>query len=228
MASALLNGMINAKAITADRLWISDQSKAQLAKYQTEALKGIHTSTDNSEVAKHCDILILAVKPHIVPIVLKEIAAVMEPGKHLLISIAAGVPLLTIEALLPAGTKAVRVMPNTPSLVGAGAAGIALGSNAHADTDGALVEFMFQCVGEAVVVAENLLDAVTGVSGSGEEHTQTRMHTGSAIGRALFVLLITVASSIIITDTDFLCCYFSCCCCFHRPCLHLRADRSAC
>jgi pyrroline-5-carboxylate reductase len=109
--------------------------------------------------------LILATKPDQVAAALAEIAGAIGPS-HLLISIAAGVPLAKLESALPPGTRVIRVMPNTPALVGAGAAGFALGKNATA-ADGELAQKLLSAVGLAVPVKESLLDAVTGLSGSG-------------------------------------------------------------
>lgn len=162
IANALCNGLITAGAVEKRSVWLSDANETALGKYSK---LGVNTTTDNTEVCKNVDVLILAVKPHIVPIVLKELHTHIKPT-HLIISIAAGVPIASIEALLPEKSKIVRVMPNTPSLVGAGAAGYAMGQYGK-QADAALVEKIFQCVGVAVKVGENLLDAVTGVSGSG-------------------------------------------------------------
>jgi len=86
--------------------------------------------------------------------------------RHLLISIAAGVPLAKLEDALPGGARLVRVMPNTPALVGASASAFALGKSALPE-DGALAQRLFSSVGVAYQVKESLLDAVTGLSGSG-------------------------------------------------------------
>jgi pyrroline-5-carboxylate reductase len=97
--------------------------------------------------------------------VLDEIRDSFTP-RHLLISIAAGVPLARLEAALPARARVIRVMPNTPALVGAAACGFALGTSAT-KADGALAQRLLSAVGLAFQVKETLLDAVTGLSGSG-------------------------------------------------------------
>ena len=107
----------------------------------------------------------LAVKPQVLPDVIAGIADKVT-ADHLIVSIAAGVKIDAIAKLLPAGTRVVRVMPNTPCLVGAGAAGVSGGPHAtHEDVE--RVRSMFEAVGVAFSVPERLLDAVTGVSGSG-------------------------------------------------------------
>lgn len=104
---------------------------------------------------------LLAVKPHHVTDVCADLKS---PGR--VISIAAGVTIAAIEAALPAGTPVIRVMPNTPALVGAGVSGLAAGTNATA-TDLEWAVAVLGAVGETVVVTEAQLDAVTGLSGSG-------------------------------------------------------------
>ena len=110
-------------------------------------------------------VLVLAVKPDQVAGVLTEIRPHLAE-RHLVISIAAGVPLANLEALLPAGARVIRVMPNTPALVGASASAFALGASATRE-DAALTERLFSAVGVVFEVREKLLDAVTGLSGSG-------------------------------------------------------------
>jgi len=105
------------------------------------------------------------VKPQILPAVLAEVAPALKPGA-LLISVAAGVPVAVIERLVPAGTRVVRTMPNTPALVGAGATAIAAGGHATA-ADLEVAKRLFDAVGMTVILDEEQLDAVTGLSGSG-------------------------------------------------------------
>ena len=109
--------------------------------------------------------LVLAVKPDQVAGVLAEIRGEFT-SNHLLISIAAGVTLARLEAALEPGARAIRVMPNTPALVGASATGYSLGK-AALPQDGELAQNLFAAVGLAFPVKESLLDAVTGLSGSG-------------------------------------------------------------
>jgi pyrroline-5-carboxylate reductase len=124
----------------------------------------IWTTTENVEVARRSDILVLSVKPQVMSKVLDEIAAQVKPTA-LVISIAAGIPISSIEVKLPK-SRVVRTMPNTPALVGAGATAIAAGGHATAD-DCAAAKRIFDSVGMTVVLEENQLDAVTGLSGSG-------------------------------------------------------------
>jgi pyrroline-5-carboxylate reductase len=110
-------------------------------------------------------VVILAVKPQIMPTILEEIAPVVNREK-LVISIAAGITLQTLQRALGDSRRVVRVMPNTPALVLAGAAGISPGKAATAQ-DVALVEQIFNAVGRAIVVSDEMMDVVTGLSGSG-------------------------------------------------------------
>lgn len=106
---------------------------------------------------------VVAVKPHLVPEVCRRLAA--DPPDRVL-SVAAGVPLAALEAELPRPTRVIRAMPNTPALVGAGAAALTAGSTAR-DDDVEWATGILRAVGVVVVVPEAQLDAVTGLSGSG-------------------------------------------------------------
>jgi pyrroline-5-carboxylate reductase len=163
MATALARGFIQAGLTSPEQVVASDPFETARQAMQREA--GVKTVPANPEVVKFASVLVLAVKPDQVPSVLAEIQSTFSPN-HLLISIAAGVPLARMENALPAGARVVRVMPNTPALVGASATGFALGKAARPD-DAALVERLFSSVGVALPVKESLLDAVTGLSGSG-------------------------------------------------------------
>jgi pyrroline-5-carboxylate reductase len=110
-------------------------------------------------------VLLLAVKPDQVGEVLADVRGHFTE-KHLLISIAAGVPIARLEAGLAPGARVIRVMPNTPALVGASASAFALGKSAP-PADGQVAQKLFSAVGVAYQVKESLLDAVTGLSGSG-------------------------------------------------------------
>ncbi len=163
MATALARGFINAKLVKPGQLSASDPYAAARDHFTAET--GAKTAAGNLEIARHANILILATKPDQVAPALAEIASAFTPN-HLLISIAAGVTIAKLEAGLPAGARVIRVMPNTPALVGAGAAGFAAGQNAT-PADAELTKKLLSAVGLAVQVKESLLDAVTGLSGSG-------------------------------------------------------------
>jgi pyrroline-5-carboxylate reductase len=163
MATALVRGMVRAGTARPEAIAASDpvaEAREALATGSGVTIRG-----SNVEVARHSDVLILAVKPQSLPQVLEELAPVVTE-EHLVISIAAGVALATLAAGLGPDCRLVRVMPNTPALVGAGAAGYCLGQNADAG-DEAVVRSCLEAVGRAHRVPEALLDAVTGLSGSG-------------------------------------------------------------
>lgn len=162
MATALIKGVLRAGLFQPDQIWASDVLPAALEALKNET--GVHVNPSNAEVARNVDVAVLAVKPNHIKEVLDEIN---EPFKgHLLISIAAGVTLKTITASLNSATRVIRVMPNTPCLVGASASAYALSSNAT-DADAEIAQQIFGAVGVAYRVDEKLLDAVTGLSGSG-------------------------------------------------------------
>jgi pyrroline-5-carboxylate reductase len=163
MATALAQGFIRAKIVGPKQISASARSKTTRQQFTTAT--GGKTFAANAEVLKNANAVILGVKPDQVAAVLAEISGAFTKN-HLLISIAAGVTLAKLENNLPANARVIRVMPNTPSLVGAGAAGFALGKNATA-ADGELAKKLLSAVGLALQVKESLLDAVTGLSGSG-------------------------------------------------------------
>lgn len=121
--------------------------------------------TGNAEAVAEADIVLVVVKPQDVASLLEEISATV-PASATVVSLAAGIPIAAIEAVLPDGVAVVRAMPNTPALVGEGMFGI---SAAPSVTDGQLaaVVTLLEAGGKVVVVEESLQDAVTAVSGSG-------------------------------------------------------------
>ena len=161
MASALGQGFV--KVGLASTLLASDPSAD--ARQQFAGLTGGRTTASNVEVAAESDVLFLAVKPQLMGKVLSELRTAVNPQK-LVVSIAAGIRLATLSAGLGTGVRLIRVMPNTPCLVALGACGFCLGPGATPQ-DGALVEQLLGAVGLAFQVGEPLLDAVTGLSGSG-------------------------------------------------------------
>jgi pyrroline-5-carboxylate reductase len=163
MAEALIMGLVASGTANQSSILISDISAER-----TEYLKktfGIAIKRNNVDAAREADIVILSVKPQVMEKILAEISSVID-GKKLVISIAAGVPIAKIEKALKEGVHVVRVMPNTPALVLAGAAAVSGGKHATTE-DVALAQSIFISVGRAVIVEERLLDAVTGISGSG-------------------------------------------------------------
>jgi pyrroline-5-carboxylate reductase len=163
MATALAKGWASAGLLDAGTCAASDPHKKSRDTFQAET--GIATSSSNASVVDRCKVLILAVKPHIIPQLLEELQSRLLSDR-LVVSIAAGITLSQLQEGLGETARIVRVMPNTPALVGQSATGFALGSQATA-ADAELVESLFLSVGVAYQLPEHLLDAVTGLSGSG-------------------------------------------------------------
>ena len=164
MATALAKGFVQAKVAPARQIMASDVAEAAREAF-AKAIPGVRVAASNFEVMKEASVLVLAVKPDQVEGVLKEVRPLFTDD-HLLISIAAGVSLTRLQAALGENARIARVMPNTPALVGAAACGFALGKAATRE-DGQLVHHLLSAVGTAYQVKESLLDAVTGLSGSG-------------------------------------------------------------
>jgi pyrroline-5-carboxylate reductase len=163
MASALMDGLIakktlaNPSSITCSDIYAPSLERA--------AQKGYNAYSSNDELCQNSKTaIILAVKPNVIEKVCQDVMAAAE-SEAVVISIAAGVTLTTLEKNLP-GRRVIRVMPNTPCLVGEAASGFALGKLAN-DSDRDIVKTIFGSVGIAMEVSEHLLDAVTGLSGSG-------------------------------------------------------------
>lgn len=163
MAEALIRGLLEAGLLAPSEIVASAPRRER--REELERTYGIRAVHDNQECVDGADVIVLAVKPQILDRVLREIAPAVKP-EALIISIAAGFPTETIQARLGAQARICRAMPNTPAVVGAGATAIAMGAHAT-DDDLTRCEAIFGAVGTVTVVDESLLDAVTGLSGSG-------------------------------------------------------------
>ncbi|HEY6458883.1 MAG TPA: pyrroline-5-carboxylate reductase [Polyangiaceae bacterium] len=163
MAAALIKGLLHGKVLPADQVTASDVKAERLE--HLHAAHGIRTTTDNHALLRESDVVVLAVKPQAIDKVLSEIGGDVRP-EQLVVSVAAGVPIEALEGRLPKGSRVVRAMPNTPAMVQAGATAIAGGAHAKPD-DLRIAKELFEAVGRVVVLDEVLLDAVTGLSGSG-------------------------------------------------------------
>ena len=163
MAGALVKGLLAAKVVSASGILVSDVSADRLSCFhQTH---GVRIATDNHALVRESDILVLAVKPQVMGNVLEAVGGEVR-SEQLVISVAAGVPTSVIESQLPKGARVIRSMPNAPATVLAGATAIARGSHAT-DRDLEVARAMFAAVGCVVSLDESLLDAATGLSGSG-------------------------------------------------------------
>ncbi len=168
MASALARGVVAKGAFNAADLIVSDVV-AGVADALGKAT-GARVAKSNGELLGACDAVVLCVKPADALQALREAGSMLR--EKLVISIVAGVSTKSLESAAGDGARIVRVMPNTPALVGEGAAAYALGSTAT-DADCEVVERIFRSVGLIVRVKEQLLDAVTGLSGSGPAYVFT-------------------------------------------------------
>lgn len=163
MADALIKGLLSGLGVAPQQIIATDVVPERRAYMQ--ATYGVTTAADNKYAVQESDVIVLAVKPQIMGTILAEMAPVLNDTK-LVISIAAGVTLHTLQQGLGPSRRVVRVMPNTPALVLAGAAGISPGQAATAQ-DIALVQRLFDAVGRSMVVSDDMMDVVTGLSGSG-------------------------------------------------------------
>jgi pyrroline-5-carboxylate reductase len=163
MATALARSWVAAGLAHPEHIKASDPLPE--ARQAFSAATGIQAGSDNREVVSASELLVLAVKPQSMTALLAEIRSWITP-RHLIVSIAAGITLNQLEAGLGGERRLVRVMPNTPCLVGASASGYSPGRNATPE-DVAVVDRLLKTVGMAFRLPEGLLDAVTGLSGSG-------------------------------------------------------------
>ena len=163
MGEALVKGLLAANLVPAEAVYATDVRLERLKELDRQY--GIQVAADNAELVRHVDVVILAVKPQIMEPVLREIAPAVTRRK-LVISIAAGVSTARIRAALGKDARLIRVMPNTPALVLEGVTAIAKADGLEpGDLD--IAGEIFSAVGRVVVLGEELMDAVTGLSGSG-------------------------------------------------------------
>ena len=162
MAEALVRGMLKKEVARARQLFASDPAAERRELFAD--MIGENVFASNGKVAEEAEVIVLAVKPQVLPTVLEELRPEVHT-EHLVVSIAPGVTLSWLHEQCGI-SRLVRVMPNTPALVGEGAAAYCLGPRAN-DADATLTEQMLGAVGEAIQVDEKLMDAVTGLSGSG-------------------------------------------------------------
>ena len=163
MAEALMAGFIKAGLVTPEKLIASDVNEHRINHLKEKF--GIQVTHDNAIIAEGAEIIILSVKPFVLGDVLEDIGSKIKQ-EQIVISIAAGKSTLDIEKLLGERVPVVRVMPNTPALVGEGATAVCCGKWAGEKHRELALE-LFGAVGRAVSVPESLMDAVTGLSGSG-------------------------------------------------------------
>lgn len=196
MAGALIRGLLHSNSVTADQIRASDLNEQRLAELHTNF--GVQITGDNDELVSWADVIVIAVKPQIVDRILGSITSGMSGG-DLVISIAAGVPLDALEARLPAGARVIRAMPNTAAIALAGATAISPGTHATRE-DMSVARALFEAVGRCVTVDETLLDAVTGLSGSGPAYVMLMIEAladgGVKVGLGRDIALLLAAQTV--------------------------------
>jgi pyrroline-5-carboxylate reductase len=181
MATALARGLVRAEMVPAGAIVACDPN-AEARKAFADEIPGTIVEAANAADVARADVIILAVKPQTMSDALASIRSAID-GNALVVSIAAGVTIGRLEAALPVGQRIVRVMPNTPCLIGLGASGFALGTHATKE-DAKLVASLLSAVGVAFEMPEKLLDAVTGLSGSGPAFVYSMIEALAAGGVA--------------------------------------------
>jgi pyrroline-5-carboxylate reductase len=183
MATALARGFVASKIVAPESIVAADPSAEAAAAFLRE-VPGATMCGDNALAARGADVLLLAVKPQQMAAALAEVRGAI-PADALIVSIAAGVTLDRLASGLPVSQRIVRVMPNTPCLIGRGASAYSLGPHATA-ADGEVVATLLASVGAACEVPESLLDAITGLSGSGPAFVYSMIEAladgGAAVG----------------------------------------------
>ncbi|MBA0915305.1 MAG: pyrroline-5-carboxylate reductase [Nitrospiraceae bacterium] len=162
MAEALIGGLLAGRLCPAESIWVTDPVAARGDHLKSQF--GVRVGSANREAIAWANVVVLAVKPQTLPAVLSEVGPAL--AQSLVVSIVAGVTIKTIAEQMGGAMRVVRAMPNTPALVREGMTALALGSGVS-EEDSRLARTVFEAVGRVVLVEERLMDAVTGLSGSG-------------------------------------------------------------
>jgi len=163
MAEAIVRGLLNGKVVSAGRIMLSDPSAERRILFQNTF--SVSPVTDNRTVIEKCDVVILAVKPQFMKEAVEPFASHFRKSQ-LVISIAAGIKTSTLHMLCGEKPAVIRIMPNTPALIGKGVSAICAGPGADEGMM-KLAESLFRSVGSTLRVEEKAMDAVTAISGSG-------------------------------------------------------------
>lgn len=163
MGGAIISGLITREMVGKEQVTVYDAYAPALEKMKNSY--GVNISSSVTEAVRGADIVILAVKPNVIDEVLENIKAAMKRDV-ILVSIAAGITIERLVAKTFEGIKVARIMPNTPAMVGAGMSSVSVNEHVTAE-EAELVVNIFDVLGKAELVAESLVDAVTGLSGSG-------------------------------------------------------------
>jgi pyrroline-5-carboxylate reductase len=217
MARAIMGALVESKTVPQRNILAFDSSREALDLVLNRW--GVASAADNAELFSRCDVIVLAVKPQVMPQVLEELAQKTrrDDGRHLVVSVAAGVSIAAITKILHRGLTGdaaanlpvIRVMPNTPALVGAGMSAIAGGALAG-ENDLDLVQALLRPCGKVLIVDEAEMDAVTAVSGSGPAYVfflaEVMIEAAAALGlsqeKAGTLVLATVEGAARLLNAD--------------------------
>lgn len=180
MGQALIKGLLKAGMIEPQRIVATDIDKSKLAILEDET--GIRIADQDKHVVEIAEAILICVKPPAIIPLLGQIASALTPGK-IIISIAAGIGMQQIEETIGNGVPVIRVMPNTPAMVGAGISAISKGKYTGPGEEKLAIE-IFGAVGEVITVDESLMDVITGLSGSGPAYIFTVIEALSDAGVA--------------------------------------------
>ena len=183
MGSAMIHGIMKAKLLNAEQLYVSAVHEESLQ--EVKQMYGVHAACDNVEVAKASDILVLAVKPYQYETVIEEIKDAVKK-EVIIVNIAAGKSIEHINQMFGREMKVVKAMPNTPAFVGEAMSALAYSEHVTPEELEHVIS-LFQSFGKVEIVAEGLMDAVTAVSGSSPAYVFMfieAMADGAEIGRA--------------------------------------------
>ncbi|MCX7715351.1 MAG: pyrroline-5-carboxylate reductase [Clostridia bacterium] len=162
MSSALVSGIIKNEVLSSSDISVSDLDKEKLS---LMAEKGVNTYSSNIEAAEGADIVIIAVKPNIYPIVAKEMSKLKTGQEKIFVTIAPGISIADIKEWLGFDAKIIRTMPNTPAMVGEGMTALCYESPVT-EEDYGKVRLLFEAVGQTELMSEKMVNSVVSVSGS--------------------------------------------------------------
>lgn len=162
MSKAMIGGIVKSGIINPENITVSDLKQSFLDKAK-EGFK-VNTTTDSKEVVKNSDIVVVAVKPNVYDIVLEQVKEFIDNEK-IIVTIAAGKTIKSVEDVIGNDKKIVRTMPNTPALVNEGMSALCKNNNVS-DEELDCIKSIFNSFGKAEIVTEGLIDAVIGASGS--------------------------------------------------------------
>lgn len=166
LGGAILSGLLSPGVTVDGGIRVTNRTEAKAAPLRSASVTSLATDAEpsaNLDAVADARIVVIGVKPPLVPDLLREIAPALAPGA-IVVSVAAGVPIAAMEAIVPGAV--LRAMPNTPSTVGRGVTGLSAGTRSTAD-DLEVVARLFETVGDVLVVAEEKIDALSTISGSG-------------------------------------------------------------